>query len=181
MRLKKFVEGEGKGYQVRMAKPEKYRKLNPKTNRMKNFKRQRFMSTDIKPSERTFKNQPRYADGKPKVTFQQWLEIKTEPDLRIGKGADGKWYGWSHRAVYGFKTGDKITGDNLGKKVKYPKYTKADLEAEQAAAKPGENKAMTFHVIGQENFDNPQYEPDFIIKNDAHAREVAARFADNVS
>ena len=159
MRLKKFVEGEGKGYQVKMAKPEKYRKVNPRTNREKNFKRQRFMSTDIAPENRTFKNQPKYADGKPQVKFQDWLGIETEKGTNnLGKGANGKWYGWSHRAVYGFKSGDKVTGDSAGKKVDYPKFSNGDID-----------------------FDNGKYEPDFTIKNDTHAREVAARFADSVS
>ena len=27
---------------------------------------------------------------------------------------DGKWYGWSHRAIYGFKAGDKIKKDDCG-------------------------------------------------------------------
>lgn len=168
MRLKKFVENEGKGYQVRMAKPEKYKKINPRTNRMKKFKRQRFMSTDITPEDRSFKNQPKYADGKSKVKFQDWLEIKGEgggknsdgisrPNF-YGKAANGKWYGWSHRAVYGFKAGDKITGDNGGKKVEYPKLPD-----------------------GSPDFDHGKYEPDFTIKDDAHAREVAIRFADSVS
>ena len=26
----------------------------------------------------------------------------------IGKSEDGKWYGWSHRAIYGFKIGDTV-------------------------------------------------------------------------
>lgn len=160
MRLKKFVEGEGKGYQVKMAKPEKYRKINPRTNREKNFKRQRFMSTDIAPADRSFKNQPKYADGKSKVRFQDWLEIETEPDSNggYGKAANGSWYGFSHRAVYGFKTGDKVTGDSGGKKVEYPKLPD-----------------------GSQDFDNGKYEPDFVIKNDAHAREVAIQFHKSVS
>jgi len=159
MRLKKFVEGDGKGYQVRMAKPEKYRKVNPKTNREKNFKRQRFMSTDIAPKDRTFDNQPKYADGKPQVKFKDWLEIETDAGKNnLGKGADGKWYGWSHRAVYGFKAGDKVTGDSGGKKVDYPKFSN-----------------------GETDWDNGKYEPDFTIKTDAQAKEVAARFADSVS
>lgn len=161
MRLKKFVEGEGKSYQVRMAKPEKYRKINPRTNRMKNFKRQRFMSTDIPPEKRSFDNQPKYADGKPQVKFQDWLEIKSDPNeirKNYGKSANGEYYGWSHRAIYGFKAGDKVTGDSAGKKVVYPKLPDGSLD-----------------------FDNGKYEPDFTIKDDNHAREVAMTFADNVS
>jgi len=39
----------------------------------------------------------------------------------IGKSVkDGKWYGWSHRAIYGFKIGDKIdTDDHLCTKNGY--------------------------------------------------------------
>jgi len=29
----------------------------------------------------------------------------------LGKSEDGKWYGWSHRAIYGFEIGDTITKD----------------------------------------------------------------------
>ncbi len=30
----------------------------------------------------------------------------------IGKSTDGKWYGWSHRAIYGFKVGSTVkSGD----------------------------------------------------------------------
>lgn len=159
MRLKKFVKTEGKGYQVKMAKPEKYRKINPRTNRMKNFKRQRFMSTDIKPEDRSFDNQPKYADGKPQVRFQDWLEIARENSMDgYGKAANGSWVGWSHRAIYGFKTGDKVTGDSGGKKVEYPKLPD-----------------------GTNDWDNGKYEPDFVIKNDAHAREVSIQFHKNVS
>jgi len=31
----------------------------------------------------------------------------------IGRSVlDGKWYGWSHRAIYGFKVGDKVDKDS---------------------------------------------------------------------
>ena len=154
MRLKKYVNG----YQVKMKKPEKYKKVNPRTNRIKTFRKQRFLTTDIPPQERSFKNIPKYADGKSKVNFQDWLEIEHESDKNYGKAPNGKWYGWSHRAVYGFKAGDKVTGDNSGKKVEYP--TLPD---------------------GGNDWDNPTHEPDFVIKNDNHAREVAIQFAKNVS
>ena len=130
--------------------------------------------TSIKPTDRTFKNLPRYkGTNKTKVRFQDWLMIKGEGGRNpvdckkgqvptphsIGKSeADGKWYGWSHRAVYGFKAGDKMTGDSMGKKVTYPKLPD-----------------------GTEDFDNGKYEADFTIKNDAHAKEIAIRFADSVS
>jgi hypothetical protein len=113
--------------------------------------------TNIPPEKRSFKNLPKYSDGKSRVKFQEWLHIKGEggrnpSDCKkgqpptpnsYGKSSNGKWYGWSHRAVYGFKAGDEIKGDNLGKKQ--------------------------------------TTDPDFTIKNDDHAREVAMTFADNVS
>jgi hypothetical protein len=91
------------------------------------------------------------------------LEIKGEKRSKdsnvnsFGKAANGKWYGWSHRAISSFKAGDDVTGDSLGKKVTYPK-----------------------NADGSYDFDNGNYEPDFTIKDDGHAREVAKTFADNV-
>ena len=117
MKFDKFVDL----HKVPMADKQKIRKMNPRTNRMKNFKKTRYVKTDIEHSDRTFKNLPRYADGKVKVRFQDWLLIKGEkrsPDHcshSIGRSeADGKWYGWSHRAVAGFKPGDKVTKDTCG-------------------------------------------------------------------
>jgi len=163
--MPKFKEFADNKYTIPMLKRDKFKKLNPKTNRMKTSRKTKFLTTEIKPEDRTFKNRPKYSTGKSKVSFQDWLLIKGEkrsPDHNvnsIGKSeADGKWYGWSHRAVYGFKAGDKITGDNGGKKVEYPKLTNGELD-----------------------FDNGKYEPDFTIKNDAHAKEVASTFADSVS
>lgn len=51
----------------------------------------------------------------------------------IGKSdKDGKWYGWSHRAIYGFKIGDKIKKGDCG--FKGSEYTiKTEAEAKQAA------------------------------------------------
>ena len=127
------------------------------------------MRTKIKPSERSFKNIPKYSDGKNRVDFRKWLLIKGEGSKKLENGmrtphyygkseADGKWYGFSHRAVYGFKIGDKITGKSMAKKVIYSKDND-----------------------GIDNLDNGKYEPDFTIKDDAHAKKVAIRFAENVS
>ena len=183
-KFKDFVEIT---YTVPMAKREKYRKINPKTNREKNFKRIRQLVTKVSPEERSFKNIPKYATGKNKVRFQDWLLIKgekTHPDhsvASIGKSeADGKWYGWSHRAVYGFKAGDKVKGESIGKKVEYPKYTQSDVDAALAAAAKSD-KAAAIPTVGELNFDNGKYEADFTIKDDAQAREVAITFAENVS
>lgn len=183
-KFKKFAETT---YTVPMAKREKYKKVSPKTNRMKNFSKTKQLVTEIPPEDRSFKNIPKYSTGKNKVTPQAWLEIKgekTHPDhsvASIGKSAaDGKWYGWSHRAIYGFKAGDEVKADSMGKKVDYPKYTQSDVDAAQAAsAKTG--KAAIIPTVGELDFDNGKYEADFTIKNDAHAREVAITFAENVS
>lgn len=81
-------------------------------------------TTTIPLNKRSFKNQPKYANGRSRVKFQDWLHIKSQKAKpshnvhSIGKSdADGKWYGWSHRAVYGFGVGDEVKGDSLGKKT----------------------------------------------------------------
>ena len=125
-KFKEFVDNK---YEIPMINKEVNRKLNPKTNRIKNFKKVRYHGTNVDPSNRTFKNLPRYANDKPKVKFQDWLLIKSEkssPDHSvnsIGKSeALNAWVGWSHRAVYAFKAGDKVTGDSAGKKLNIQNY-----------------------------------------------------------
>jgi len=93
---------------------------------------------DIEDSKRTFENLPRYSDGKAKVPFQKWLKIK-KPDIdglkdkahSWGKGCDGKYYGWSHRAVFGFKIGDKIKEGDIAYGC-YGKETTLKTEKEVA-------------------------------------------------
>jgi len=164
MKFKEFVKKDNT-FQVPMILKHKEKHLNPKTNRMKNKKTTLYHETEIQPKDRTFKNLPRYADDKPKVTFQSWLLIKSEKAKEshsvpsIGKSdATGAWWGWSHRAVSGFGVGDKIEGDNAGKKVKFPKLPD-----------------------GTWDWDNGVYEPDFTIKTDAQAKQCAITFADSVS
>jgi len=161
MKFKEYVEL----YDVPMLRPSKERHINPKTNREKTFRHQRVLKTKIAPEDRTFKNLPRYANDKPKVHFTDWLLIdaqKRNPKHTapsFGKSAaDGKWWGWSHRAVYGFGIGDRVEGDNGGKKVEYPKLPDGSID-----------------------WDNGKYEPDFTIKTDAQAKQCAIRFADSVS
>ena len=121
MRLKGFVNGEK--FEVPLMKS--------KTNKS--------LSTNIPPSKRSFENLPKYADGKSKVRFQDWLMIKGEGESKnpprshyFGKSENGKWYGWSHRAVYGFKPGDKVTKNTCGSGGK--EYTiKTDDQARQTA------------------------------------------------
>lgn len=115
--------------------------------------------TTLPLKDRSFKNIPKYSDGKNRVRFQDWLHIKTEKDGFYGKSeANGKWYGWSHRAVYGFGIGDEVKGDSLGKKVEYPKLPDGDYD-----------------------WDNGNYEPDFTISSEDQARQVAYQFARNVA
>jgi len=64
------------------------------------------VKTDVAPEDRELDNIPKFANGKNKVKFQDWLGIKSGNG--VGKSTNGKWYGWSHRAVYGFGIGDTI-------------------------------------------------------------------------
>ena len=143
-RLKKFVAEENSPpYKIPMINREVNRKINPKTNREKNFKKTMYHETDIAPKDRTFKNLPRYANDKSKVRFQDWLLIKPEkrsPEHDVasfGKSeADGKYYGWSHRAVYGFGVGDTIKDGTAGLEYtnRKPPFTlKNDSEAREMA------------------------------------------------
>jgi len=154
-------------YAVPHIKKTKVRDLNPKTNRMKNFKRTNWIVTEIAPEERTFKNLPKYADGSAQVKFTDWLSIKGNP----GKGSDGKCYGWSHRALYGFSVGETIKPGHIGNKYQYAedaqkKYmdimTKDGLEAADKY-----EKSITF-------------EP-YQIEDEADAMAHADRFRRSVS
>ncbi len=177
MKFDKFAKNT---FTVPMRKKTKFKRINLDSNRMKTYKKIKHHVTTIPPEKRSLKNVPKYADGHSKVTFQAWLGIDAEKS-GFGKSKhDGKWYGWSHRAVYGFKVGDKVTGDSGGKKVEYPKYTAADVKAaELAAADKGE--VAVIPTVGATDFDNGKYEPDFTIKTDTQAREVAMKFHDSVS
>jgi len=126
-------------YRVPLINKEKNKKINPKTNRIKTFRTTKYLSTDIPPEERDFKNLPRYANKKPKVRFQDWLEIdgkKRNSNSLVttcGWAPNGKCYGWSHRAVYGFKIGDVVKSDTCGNKSKKEYIIKTREQAEEAA------------------------------------------------
>jgi hypothetical protein len=131
-----FEQDEGKGqYKVPMIGKLKTHKLNPKTNRMKNFRTYKYLFTDIPPEKREFNNLPRYSTKKPKVRFQDWLEIdakKRQPShsaLSWGWAPNGKCYGWSHRAVHGAKIGDVVKpGDIASGGKTFTLKTKEDVE-----------------------------------------------------
>lgn len=105
-RKKKYV-GNGK-YPVKM-KSEKRWGTNPCTARKKKLRVPRFLMTDIPPEKRTLKNIPKNSKGKNKVRFQDWLLIRTEPGHPgLGRSrANDKWYGWSHRAIHGFRSKER--------------------------------------------------------------------------
>lgn len=95
----------------------------------------RNFKTNIPPAKRTLDNIPRYANKKLKCAFQDWLCIKKdESDSDItayGKAANGKWYGWSHRAVFGFEPGYEIKegGVAIDKNRKLPYKIKDEEDA----------------------------------------------------
>lgn len=126
-------------YKVPMIEKEKDKRFNPKTNRIKTFRITRYLFTNIPPEKRDFKNLPRYANKKPKVRFQDWLEIdvkKLQPDDSVtswGWSPNGKCYGWSHRAVYGFKVGDLVKSDAMGNVTGKEYVIKTREQAEEAA------------------------------------------------
>lgn len=117
----KFHQYDDKTFLVKRVKPVKVKDLNPNTLRMKTYKRVGYVKTDIPIEKRSFKNIPKYADGKNKVDWKEWLGIKGEKISSshqvnsIGKSeADGAWWGFSHRACYGFKVGDTVKAGSIG-------------------------------------------------------------------
>jgi hypothetical protein len=132
--MPKFKDHVDNTWTVKMKKPKKVKELNPETLRNKTYRRTNHLVTSIPPEKRSFKNIPKYADGREKVDFKDWLEIDAEKTkdshavATFGKSkADGKYYGWSHRAVGGFGIGDTVKKDG-------EEYTiKTDDEAKQAA------------------------------------------------
>lgn len=172
-------------YAVPFKIKTKERRFNPRTNRMKNFKTTRWFITDIPPEERTLKNLPRYAGpkkgrGDAKVRFQDWLQLSRptiSPNANVhsvGQGANGKWYGWSHRAIHGFYIGEKIkSADVIGNKYTYgEEIQKKYWEIEK---KDGLDAANDWDKKLKETF------KPYTIKSDEEAKEHAIRFAKDVS
>lgn len=136
----KFKEYDDKTFLVKKLKPEKVKDLNPNTLRTKTFKRTAYVKTEVPIERRTLKNLPRYADRKPKVHFKDWLGIEGKSlgkDSTIhsyGKAdSDGKWYGWSHRAIHGFGVGDVVKADASGNETGKEYTIKTDDQAKDAA------------------------------------------------
>lgn len=52
----------------------------------------------------------------------------------VGKGADGKWYGWSHRAIGGFGVGDVVRkGDVAAEYLRVGFAARTDADARRIA------------------------------------------------
>ena len=101
---------------------------------MKSFKKYLIEKKDIPKEKRTLANKPKG------IPPGEWLGCTNG-----GKPAyNGKYYGWSHRAIAGFKKGDKISGDSMAHKdykwnddekgIKHSSYIiKTDQEAKEHA------------------------------------------------
>ena len=127
-------------YAVPQKNKSRVKKINVKTGRLKKHNVKHYEVTKIKPENRTLKNLPVYADKKPKVRFQDWLMLKKSPklyakhdDCSWGRSPSGEVWGWSHRAVAGFKIGKKITLDTGGNWKKEVWTIKTEVEAERMA------------------------------------------------
>ena len=122
---------------------------------------------DIPEEEHTFDNLPRYADGKPRVPFTQWLGIKSAGD----KGYDGKHYGWSHRAIHGFTVGEVVKPGTIGNKYQY---------SDEVEKKYIEMYKKEGFDVADKWLDDIKFEP-YAIKTEKEAKDHAIRFARSVS
>jgi hypothetical protein len=131
----KFKDYDEKTFMVKKLKPHKVKDLNPETLRMKTYKRADYHKTEIPMEKRTLNNLPRYANKKPIVHFRDWMGMKMDhkAGCSVGKAeSDGKWYGYSHRAIAGFGVGDVVKADTCGN-TKGEYTIKTDDQARQTA------------------------------------------------
>jgi hypothetical protein len=69
------------------------------------------------------------------------LASRSDNVCTIGRGADGKWYGWSHRALIGFGPGDRIYEANYGdEKTKFTQHGRRPIVSDADAR----NSAIAF-------------------------------------
>lgn len=116
-------------------------------------------TSTIHPNQRTLENLPRDSKGNPKVGFHEWLGINGEKvgkNAFVGKGHDGKWYGWNDNRAFSFEPGQRISGPSLAKNVYYKKNER-----------------------GIEDRKNPVWDDDFEIEDSDHAKFCATNFATN--
>ncbi len=164
-------------YAVPIIKKNVKKVINPATGRLKNKKITKYLKTNIAPEDRTLKNIPKYSNNKPKVKFQDWLQLRKPPDIEtdghsVGKAANGKWYGWSHRAIYGFTVGDVIKPNSIGNKYKYGEQV--EKKYDQIKKNKGSEEAEKYRKS------LAKFKP-YKIKTDKEALEHAIRFARDVS
>ena len=157
----------------RRLKDDKKWGINPLTGRKKKRKGITYLITTISPEERTLKNLPRDAKKKSKVRFQDWLMLKNTSVSHhsVGQAADGTWYGWSHRAITGFKPGQLVKPGHIGNKYEYTKeVTKKynDMYDKDPKAAEEYRKSLA------------KFDP-YEIKDDTEAMEHAIRFAADVA
>ena len=180
MRLKQYIieaaipDLKAGEYAIPFRKKEKVRDFNKKTNRMKNFKRNRYFKTDINPEDRSLKNVPRYANKDVKCTFMQWLGLKGNGSDGP-QGTDGKFYGWSHRAVHGFGVGDKIKPGTIGNKHEYTPEVQKEYNRLYDLDWKNKTKEADAYLKTKADF-----EP-YTIKTEKEAKEHAIRFGKDVS
>jgi hypothetical protein len=87
------------------------------------------------------------------------LARKEERTCSIGKSViDGKWYGWSHRAIYGFQIGDTVKEGDC--------CASSGYTAEYLAKHPEKDESLP---VG------------FTAKTEEDAKKMAIAFADSVS
>jgi hypothetical protein len=60
--------------------------------------------------------------------------LKGNAVCSVGKGRDGKWYGWSHRAIYGFEPGHVVKEGDIG----FDKLGNFHVKTEEDARKVAE-------------------------------------------
>lgn len=131
-----FSEYDEKNFMVKKLKPKKVKVLHPETLRFRTSRRQNYIKTTVPMEKRTLKNLPRYANKKPKVHFKDWLGIEMCKDTKysVGKAqCNGKYYGFSHRAIASFGIGDKITKTSCGNEGGKEYTIKTDDQAKEAA------------------------------------------------
>ena len=161
-------------YLVPRINKNKKRVINPATGRLKNKKIVSYLKTNIAPEDRTLKNLPRDSKKKPKVKFQDWLKLKNTlaSNHSVGQGANGRWYGWSHRAIGEFYPGKEIKPGIIGNKFEYGKDI--DKKYNQLEKTKGQEEADKYIKS------LAKFKP-YKIKDNKEAMEHAIRFARDVS
>ena len=88
--------------------------------------------------KRTLKNKPKGVSPREWMKIQKDTQFKTEPWFNTGiwgkSEIDGKYYGWSHRAIHGFQKGDKVKHNSMGNWKDSDFVIQSDREAAKTAS-----------------------------------------------